>query len=80
MISVIKFWGLHLWPKLGLVQKFYFGLILANFKPTVVGPRTNIGCLNYFSVDCVKFMLLCSSPGKTFAKINFFNFFGLIQP
>ena len=53
-----------------------WGLTLANFEPTVVGPHTHIGCLSWFSVYCVKFVLLCSSSEKTFAKINLFSFFG----
>ena len=53
-----------------------WGLTFANFEPTVVGPHTNIGCLSSFSIHCVKFVLLCSSSEKTFAKINLFSFFG----
>ena len=48
---------------------------LHNFEPTVFGPHTHIGCLSWFSVHCVKFVLLCSSSEKTFAKINL-SFFG----
>ena len=38
--------------------------------------HTHIGCLSSFSVNCIKFVLLCSSFEKTYAKINIFCFLG----
>ena len=37
--------------------------------------HAHIGCLGWFSANCVKFVVLYSSFEKTFAKINFFYFF-----
>ena len=43
------------------ILKVYFTLL----SDTAVGPHTHIGCLSWFSVNCVKFVLLCSSSEKT---------------
>ena len=49
---------------------------MVNFEPTVTGSHKHIGCLIWFSVNCVKFVLLCSSSAKKVTKINLFCFFG----
>ena len=55
---------------------FTWDLILANLKPTVIGLHRYIGCLDWFSVNCVKCVLLCSSSAKAFGRINLFCFGG----
>ena len=45
---------------------------MANFEAAAVGPHTHIGCLSWFLVNCVKFVLL----QKNFRKIIFFCLFG----
>ena len=55
-----------------------WGLTLANFEPTVVGPHTHIGCLSWFSVHCVNFLLLCNSSEKNICQNKPFFFFWVV--
>ena len=59
-----------------LIMPFLLFYVGPNCESTAAEPHTHIGCLSWFSVHCVKFVLLCSSSEKTFAKINLFSFFG----